>query len=55
MTSKKTWATRINLSLRSWDKENLVKKKTEENNKVHFLKWTTSKDVIGRENDVGWC
>jgi hypothetical protein len=30
----------------------LIEKKTEENNEVHFLKQTTSNDVIGKENDV---
>jgi hypothetical protein len=52
MTSKKIWVTKINLSPGSWDSDNLIKKKTENNNKVHFLKWTTSKDVIGKENDI---
>jgi hypothetical protein len=49
---KKTQATWINFSLRSRDSGNLTQKKTKENNKVYFLKRTTSKDVTGKENDV---
>jgi hypothetical protein len=52
MTSKKTRATRINFSSTSWDGDNLIEKKIKENNKVYFLKWIISNDVIGKENDV---
>jgi len=38
------------------DSDNLIEKKTEENNKVFFKKkWKTSKDVIGKENDINLC
>jgi hypothetical protein len=52
MTFKKTWATRIYLSPRSQDRDNLIKKKIKKNNKVYFLKWTTSNDAIMKENNV---
>jgi hypothetical protein len=52
MTSKKTRATWINFSSKSWDRDNLIEKKIKENNEVHFLKRTISNDVIGKENDI---
>jgi hypothetical protein len=46
---KKTWTTRTNLLPKLWDRDNLTKKKTEENNKVYFSKQTTSNDIIEKK------
>jgi hypothetical protein len=54
-TFKKTWATRIYLSPRSQDKDNLIKKKIKKNNEVYFLKWTTLNYAIMKENNVKLC
>jgi hypothetical protein len=52
---KNPWATRINFIPRLWDEDNLTKKKTKENNEIYFLKQTTLKDVIGKENNNNLC